>query len=268
VNQQSIVMAADQNGQSCAFFLDPVKGPYVVGGSNGLKWCGKDVVDWWEQVPATLRSACWGVWHPLRNQVIFAFSTGAATSDCNRMLVLDVTEMHEDEDGDLRGGWVVYNGRFTQSRCGVMFSNTLASPRSAARVPYVGNVDGDGLGRYDESAQSDFSTPFGVSVLSGAISTGTHSMQVDRTFVIGVVDVLGNASLTLKQSLGTNGDTVSPRDTTVVLTYSGGIPLLKKFEDAAAQDAWTLQVELADQTLTQPFSLLRWYADITVGASF
>jgi hypothetical protein len=266
VNQQSIVLGHDRTGGACAYFLDPTLGPFTVGGSDGLKWCGKDVKDKWDLFnrDSTGTVPAFGLWHPDRNMVLFWIAT-AAGNPPDTILVLDVTEQYVDKDGDLRGGWTVWTGGlFPAARCGVMFSNTLAATRSRNRVPYVGLDSGTTLLRYDESVTSDNGTAFQASVTSGALAAEPYGIEVQRSYL----RAGASNGVSIQQSLIRNTGDETARTDTVLLNPTGSqTNVLKKFEAAALQDGDTFQVQLGDASaVASAWSLLAWDATIKIGA--
>lgn len=262
MSQQAIVMATDRLGRACCFFIDPIKGPYTVGGSDGLRWCGKDLADLWATITkdASVLS-CHGLWHPDRDQVWFFVGVGTPTYP-NTILVLDVTELRPDEDGDLRGGWTVYDGDIANTKCAVMFSNTLAAARSRVRVPYTGGVSK--LLRYDESVNRDDTTTYLAYVRSGAEAIDAKVVQVNRAYLA----ASAQSGVSVRQSLIRNTGDETARTSDVVLTAVGSeTTVLKKFENTALQDAWCVQVQLGDAAAQNvAWSLLRWWGSVSVGA--
>lgn len=264
VNQQSIVLGQDRRGGACGYFLDPVLGPYMIGGSDGLKWFGKDVKDLWDTVNKEASTvAAFGLWFPERNIVAFWVATGSSNVP-DTVLVCDITEQYVDDEGDLRGGWTVWTGTFAAARCGVMFSNTCATVRARTRVPYVGLDSGTVLLRYDESATSDNSTAFQAYVTSGVLAAETKTIEVKRSYL----RAAAQSGVTIQQSLIRNTGDETARTSTVSLTAVGSqTNVLRKFEDAALQDADAVQVTLGDASaIASAWSLLGWDADLTTGA--
>lgn len=259
--QQAIVMAHDRNGAPCAYFLDPVKGPYVVGGSDGLKWCGKDVATDWATVNRDASTiAAWGVFHSDMEQVIFAVATGGSATP-NLALVLDVTEQEPDEKGDLRSGWTVYDGDFVASRCGVVFSNTLNATRARTKVPYTGG--NSKLLRYDPSVDRDDTTSFQAYVTSGSLVTAARNIQLDRAYT--VADAASGVSIRHRLIRNSGAEN---RDSTLTLTADGTETIvMKKADDAAMQEAWTVQVSLGDAAAANVnWHLYQWRGSLSVGA--
>jgi hypothetical protein len=255
--QQAIVTAVDRAGRPCAYFLDPNRGPYTVGGADGLRWCGKDVADLWATVnkDASVLVAC-GEWFSDRSQVIFLVATGASTTP-NLALVLDPTEMEPDEQGDLRGGWITYDGDWVSSRCIRMFSNTLAATRSSTKVPYTGGASK--LLRYNEAVNQDDTTNFQAYVTSGALTVQHRSIEVKKAYLL----ASAQSGVSVQQSLSRNTGDETARTSTVVLTPTGSqAHVLKKFEDTALQDAWAYQVTLGDAAAQNVAWVLHQYRHV------
>lgn len=265
VNNQSIVLATDKRGRACVYFLDPVLGPYTVGGPNGLAWCGKDVKDVWDTVnhdAATL--VAWGLWYPDRNQVMFWIATGSS-DDPDTLLVLDVTEQYVDEDGDLRGGWTIWTGDFADARCGTLFSNTGALPRSTVKMPYVGlNDSSEKLLRYDEAEEDDDGTTFQAYVTSGLLAQDIANIELQRAYLA----ASGEPGVSIQQTLTKNfGEDAVPPSTTLLTPENGETFVLKKFEDATLAEAWALQVTLGDAAAAaSSWQLYQWRAELLSGA--
>jgi hypothetical protein len=264
VSHQSIVIAQDRNGGECAYFLDPTLGPFVVGGRDGLKWCGKDVKDVWDTFNKDATTVpAFGLWYPDRNVVLFWVATSASNTP-NKILALDTTEQYVDDEGDLRGGWSVWDGTFAAATCGVMFSNTVATTRSRNRVPYVGLTAGTVLLRYSEAATDDNSTPFQAFVTSGALAQETRGIEIQRAYL----RAGASTGVTIQQSFTRNFGDETARTSTVSLTPTGSATkVLKKFEDAALQDGDAVQVTLGDASaVASAWTLESWTAEAKTGA--
>lgn len=262
LNQASIVMAEDRLGRACCYFLDPVKGPYTVGGPDGLRWCGKDVADLWAAVNRDATVTAWGMWNPNQSQVFFFIAIGGPTP--NVVLVLDPTKQTVDEEGDLRGGWTTYDGDFCQARAGTMFSNSLAASRPRTRVPYTGYSGGTKLLRYDETVHQDDTTAFNAVITSGAKVLEARAVEVRKAYLV----ASAQSAVTIRQTIIRNTGDETNRTSDVVLTPVGSeTTVLRKFEDAALQDAWTFQIALGDiATPNVAWQLHQWRATVAAGA--
>ena len=259
--QQAIVVAIDYLGYGACYFLDPVLGPYTVGGTYGLRWCGKDVADIWATVnrDALSLAAC-GEWFPDRSQIIWLLATNGSNSP-NFAIALDPTKMRPDDDNDLRGGWTTYDGDWVKSFCIRTFSNTLNATRSAVRTPYTGGAGK--LLRYDETVQQDDATPFMGYVTSGAQAVEIQSLTVDLAYVVASAET----GVTLQQSFirntGDEVDRVASVDLTPIATET---TVLRKLEDASVTDAWAFQVQLGDPAPANvAWQILQWRARLHTG---
>lgn len=264
VSNQSIVIADAHDGSSAVYFLDPVRGPYTQGGKFGLKWCGKDVKDVWDTFnrDATTLTA-WGLWFPDRNQVKWWIAINGSNTP-NFVLTLDVTEQFLDEDGDLRGGFTTEDGNWAAAMCGCLFSTTMSATRSRTRVPYVGRTSATEILRYDESVTSDNGTTFQAYTTSGALAAETHLFELQRSYL----RAGASSGVSIQQSLVRNFGDETARTSTVSLTASGSeTTVLRKFEDAALQDADAVQVTLGDASATaSAWQLFGWTAEVKPGA--
>lgn len=264
LNNQSIVIAETKAGSSAAYFLDPTKGPYTVGGPHGLRWCGKDVKDLWDTANKNATTlASFALWFPDRNMVLFWIATGSSNTP-DTILALDVTEQQLDDDGDLRGGWSVWTGDYAAAMCGVTFSNTTAATRSNVRVPHVGLTAGTVILKYDESVTSDNSVAFQAYVTSGVVAQESHAIEVRRAYA----RTSAQPGVTLQQSLIRNFGDETNRTSTISLTPTGSqTHLLRKFEDAALQDGDAVQVTLGDvSAVASAWQLHSWSAEVKTGA--
>lgn len=259
----SIVLADDRFGSAACFFCDGVKGPYMVGGLLGLRWIGKDVKDVWTTVNKDASVPVVGVPYPDRNGILWLVATGASDTP-NAGLFLDLGKLTLDEDGDLRGGWTTWTGDLVTSRCAVLFSNTVAATRSRAKVPYLGLTSGTHLYRYDETVQTDNGTTFQAYVTSGVLAKATQQQGVLRSYVRAST----TNGVSLQQSLVRNGGDQTAPTSTVDLTPVGSQTMgLRKFDNAALQDADAIQVTLGDASaLASTWQAFEWAAEITEGA--
>ncbi len=268
--QQAIVVGIDRNGKTACYFLDPVLGPYTVGGPDGLAWCGKDVADIWATVnrDATTCAAS-GEWFPDLSLILWLVAINGSNTP-NFGIGLDPTKMAPDAQGDLRGGWVTWDGDFVSSvpiRC---FSNTLNATRSSKRVPYTGGASK--LLRYDPTVNRDDTTTVQAYVTGGAQVVGTEVTTLDVSYVI----ASAQSGVTLQQTLIRNTSDETPRTSTVPLDPVGSeATVLRKFGasggslDSALTDAWCFQPQIGDSAAANTaWQVNQWRARITQGAEF
>lgn len=262
--QQAIVVAVDRNGQPAAYFVDPVLGPYTIGGPDGFRWCGKDVADVWATVNrnATTVAAC-GDWYPDRSQIIWLVATGASNTP-NLAIVLDPTKLQPDDQGDLRGGWTTYDGDFVSGSAIRCFSNTLAATRSAVRTPYTGGASK--LLRYDETVKQDDATNFQAYVKSGAQAVEHQSITLEKAYLVASANSVSVQQATIRNT----GDETNRTSTVTTTPLGSETTVLTKFEDAALMDAWCFQIQLGDAAAVNANfgTLNQWRARVNVGAEF
>ena len=262
-SHQSLVIATNRAGAERLYFLDERLGPCMVGEGQGAKWCGKDVKDIWDTVNRDAIVPAFGMWYPDRNLLLFWVATNGG-STLNTILALDTTEQFTDEDGDLRGGWAVWTGDFAAATCGMFFSNTLATTRSLARVPYVGLTATTNMYRYDESVTTDNGVAFQAYTTSPVLVKETRALELQRAYL----RANAQTGVSIQQTTVRNTGDETGRVSTVSLAAVGSqTTVLRKFEDAALQDGDAVQVTLGDATaVASAWSLMEWSGEIRVGA--
>jgi hypothetical protein len=260
VNNQSIVQAVDEVGRPCIYFLDPEFGPYRYG-AGGFQRVGKDVQDIWDTVnlEATGQVA-WGMFYKSLNLLIFAVTTGV-NNDPDTMLVFDVTEGRLTDADGVRNGWVVWDGDFAGSRCGVMFG-TLGVTMGTRLIPYVGRNTGTKLLRYDTTKTQDDTTSFRGYLTSGAM-TGPE-LPKNKSVLKAYLLAKASSGVTLTQSWTRNFGDETNRTDTVSLTAAGSESrVLKRFESPELAEAYVAQVTLGDASAAATaFTLERWWAQV------
>jgi hypothetical protein len=258
VSNQSTISAEDELGRPCVYFLDPVRGPYRLG-HDGLKWCGKDVKDLWDTVnlDATGINAH-GVYFERKRQIWFWIATGASQNP-DTMLILDVTEQHADEDGDLRGGWSKWTGTLATCRSSCMMATTLGATMSIGLSPYAGSSSTNVIYKADTTDADDAGTDFQAYVESGAVALAPP--HINKALVKSHLLAKAQSGTTITQTLIRNYGDETNRTSTVSLTAVGSeTHVQRKFEDAAVQDAFLFQVRLGDPAASeQKWQLDHWY---------
>lgn len=262
VNQQSICIGQDENGQEALYFLDPSDGPYRYTPTNGFQWCGKDVKDLWDTFnDAGVLGKAWAVYYADMKQVWFGIATGASDAT-TKILVLDVVTGRATESDGVRGGWTVYTGDLASTRCGAMLPKTIAATMTRALVPYVGQSGLTTILKYDPAVTSDNSMPFQAYIESFGfeIEPVFQNKAVAKSYVLGKAET----GVTLTQTLIRNFGDETNRTDTVVMTAAGSeTRLLKKFEASALVEAFAFQVRLGDSAAAaNAWVIDRWYARV------
>lgn len=162
LNQQGIVMAEDERGNSAIYFMSH-RGVYRLT-IAGLQYVGKDVEDYVSTANLEATNvACCAEYHTAKHQIWWYIATGS-NNDPDTKLCLD-TELLRLEDlpnggGALyRNGWTRHTGLSCAVRCVELFSTTYATTTSRAQVPYVGRSTGTAVYRTD-TGTTDNGTAF------------------------------------------------------------------------------------------------------------
>jgi hypothetical protein len=260
VSNQSIVMAEDEQGRPCLYFLDPELGPYRIG-AGGMQRCGKDVQDIWDTVNHGATSVvAWGTYYKSLNLVIFAVATGAS-NDPDKMLVFDVTEGRAMDADGIRGGWSVWDGDFASARCGCMFASTLGASMGRSLVPYVGKAATTKLLRYNPAATADDATTFRGYIRGGA-KTG-DTLPKDKQVMLAYLLASAESGVTLTLNWIRNfGDETNRTDTVLLTASASESKVLRQFESPDLTGAHTFQAEIGDASAASTaFTLERFWAD-------
>lgn len=136
LNQRSLVIAEDDEGNECLYFMG-TRGPYRLS-PYGLEYLGRDLEAFWKTVDISNRFTPLGLYHEHKRQVWFwltASNPGAVVS--NTLLKLHVRRAKRQGDGTVRGGWSFDTGDIAAVHTAVMFSKTLGATMSKELRPYV-----------------------------------------------------------------------------------------------------------------------------------
>ena len=97
------------------------------------------------------------------------------------------------------------------------------------------------------------------------LAAETKTIEVTRSYL----RAAAQSGVSIQQSLVRNTGDETARTSTVSLTAVGSqTNVLRKFEDAALQDADAVQVTLGDASATaSAWSLLGWDAELTTGSA-
>jgi hypothetical protein len=114
--QRSNFIGEDESGNPCAYFLDPVRGPYRYG-RRGFEWLGYDVLDYCGN--GTLVNQAdyvHGLWDP-----VYLCCRWWVNIDSNdeptTQVVFFPRQSRVQNRGDVRGGWVIHDGLAGQVVC-------------------------------------------------------------------------------------------------------------------------------------------------------
>ncbi len=133
IRHQTIVMAEDENGNPCIYFLS-ARGPYRIGAA-GLQFLGRDIVNEWALV--VLNAKAHAVYHGDKYQVWFYASQNAADTT-NIKFKFDTRKGRPGPSADqIRKGWTTDSGDSAITYASVMFAKTIGASMSLDLKPYV-----------------------------------------------------------------------------------------------------------------------------------
>lgn len=173
INQQSIVLAFDNQGNPVIYFLSEI-GPFRIS-SNGLEFIGWDVRDVWSTVNlgATTQVAH-GVFYPKLLQVWWWVSVGTDNEPTTERIIFDIRQGRAyNVTGEIRRGWSRFSGDSSAARCSMLFSSTVGASMSRGLVPYVGRNTGGStkILKCDTTDLNDDGVPFQAYVETGPLGS-------------------------------------------------------------------------------------------------
>jgi hypothetical protein len=152
IEQECIAVGQDAQGRPAIYFLDPQVGPMIVGPVPPTE-IGAGVRDQWDSVNlAATTKAGWVLDYPAKDEVWFAWATGA-NNDPNILAIYNKGT----------GAWAVWDtgGKIRLSRCAVLFADSLGATMSRDKVPYTGYVSANNtLLRGDTADLDDSGTTY------------------------------------------------------------------------------------------------------------
>lgn len=258
VSQESTFSGEDEVGRPCIYFLDPARGPYRYG-ARGMQWLGYDVQDIWATVnlAATTRVAA-GVYDPEQRACIFWLATGAANvlSESLKFFVREGVS----SGAEVRGGWVRQaEASASTFRTIALLPETFGAAMSRTLKPYLGNSTV--LNRWnDESVQQDAGVSHRSYVTSKAYDLG--AMHQRKRLETAYLQAGASSGVTITQSFTRNFGDETARTSSVLLTAAGTeTRVIKRFQDAALNDANIIQTTLGDSAAAN----VSWTLDEWIG---
>lgn len=187
INQKSIVLGEDENGQPAIYFLSR-RGPYRIA-TAGLEYLGTDIEATFSTInmDADLMPAH-SIYHHRKHQIWWWIATGTSNVP-DTVLVYDVQRGRATDVG-VRGGWTIHTGHLTDAYCSVMYSKELGgSTASYDLKPYFGRHDAnDKIARADEDAV--YSDHDGLGYLSWFRSRAYALGALDKTVRVNGIAVV------------------------------------------------------------------------------
>jgi hypothetical protein len=136
----SLVEAVDENGNPAQYFLDPKVGPMRIG-SNGLEWCGSDIINTWQSVNQSALVPAHGVFYQAKNQVHFWIAVNGSDYP-NMKIIVHCDELSTSQRDGAKRGWVTVpvGDRIASAHCSTAFSDNIDSTdvRGQVIVPFIG----------------------------------------------------------------------------------------------------------------------------------
>lgn len=134
---QTIVMAEDENGRACVYWLSH-KGPYRRG-AGGEQYCGNDIEDIWARVNLDAGNVGHGVYYADKHQIWWWIAIDGNTLP-NSLLKFDTRLgrfVQTSSDSAVLYGWSRGDGTAAGCNTSVMFSDTIGASMSLRLVPYA-----------------------------------------------------------------------------------------------------------------------------------
>lgn len=114
--QRSHFIGEDEAGRPCAYFVDPIRGPYRYG-SRGFEWLGYDVQDYaGNSLLVNSADDIHGVWDP-KYRCCRWWVDVDDDGDPQTQIVFFPRHARANSRGDVRGGWAVHDGLSGRAVC-------------------------------------------------------------------------------------------------------------------------------------------------------
>jgi hypothetical protein len=135
----SVVQGIDQNGSPCLYFTDPNIGPCRISERGGIQQCGRDLETTWERINVNADTVVSrAVYYPDTKQVHWWLAADDEDTPSLRIM-LQTNEQRETEDGDVRGGWTIHEGRSSFAIAACMFAENIDDDTDRSHVlrPFI-----------------------------------------------------------------------------------------------------------------------------------
>lgn len=251
VNQESITIGRDEQGQPALYFLSP-EGPYRIS-TYGVQYMGRDVEDVWATVNLdAANKPTHGVYHPQIHQTWWWVATGTA-DDPNTILVFDnilgraiiYPVGDQPPSAGVRRGWSKFTGDLATCRCSAMFSSTVGASMSRRLKPYGGLVSSLKLLRGDSaSALDDAGTAFQSFVVTRHYeAAGNNYFDVQQP----VVMASAKAGVTIQLTVTADWGAQRPQSVSISLSPASTETYVERLvEGLHAGRATAAQFQLGD----------------------
>ncbi len=262
---RSIVLAEDEHGQPCLYFLS-ADGPYRLGAS-GLQYCGHDVEDLWTNANVndsigTLTNTPHGLYVRFKKQVRWWVATDSVNT-LDKCLVFDVRFGQPSVFGVV-GGWAQWelagDGIGDEDRgakCSVLFGSVASGLTRLPRA-YIATNDLATILEQDTSANTDNTVVFQGYAKSKAYAPA----GLNRTHSMGIATLYALAGSGITMTLSVIRDfAAETRTFTALLTAAGSeTRVVVEFEASETQDATVTQYQIGDSAAVSN----RWTLDALI----
>lgn len=261
--QKSHFIGEDESGNPCAYFLDPVRGPYRYG-ARGFEWLGYDISQYCGG-GALINQADYvhGVWDPI--YLCCRWWVNIDSNDEPQTQVVFFPRLsHVVRRGEVRGGWVVHDGLAGQFVCSCIGvsdnwgsednSNILVGGLARGVSPTTIACIDNSLNNVDNPS---------IDALDGTVFAGVIESKAFAAPVPQIVTQIGQAYLQAKASSGAQitqgilrnfglGGVVTPQGVSTVdlASTAAEAHVLRKFASIEGLvDQFAFAVRLEDVTM-------------------
>lgn len=252
--ENSIFTGQDELGRPCVYWLDETAGPYRYG-ANGLQWLGYDVRDEWALFNWTAAEfkRAHGCFHN-DTQTAFFWITQSDTigvGSPNRLLRFNARLGKDTGPTGVRFGWTADSGDYAAALGSVIIRksvNGAGASASAIFQPVV--ATGPKLLVRDPTQITDDGTVYVASVRSKVIDFSGAPFQVKQLVMDWLYLQAPRVATAMQVALFRNfidqAPTVAAKTLAPPAQFAESRVLLR-YEGLNSQDAFALQIELADQ---------------------
>lgn len=243
----SIFSGADEYGQPCIYFLDPLIGPSRLG-VEGLQLIRGLRKTWTRINRLATGIVSHGVYYPDKRQARWWVA-----ADSNNYpslgLCLQVNETTENTAYEVSRGWSLFNGHLAQAYCSgivnVEILNSMGAIATISRRPYIGLPQPSLLQQCDLLSTDDGQT-YSASILTRPIIFNTLLGKWGVLICALLADPMPTTTLKISLIRDFGAET---QPVTVTLNPSGGLTqleVLKELDNLNISEATAIQFEFSD----------------------
>lgn len=258
LSDTSCILAEDESGAPCVYFLDPTDGPRRIAVGGQMQWLGRDVADLWRTLNKDFVGA-WGEYDSTNKEIVWYVATGSATAP---NLILYFSIPHGESQGYIvRKGWAQWTGNAASFLTGVMF------PKSAGNEEVlIGGGDHKVLARFLDTRTHDFgfnsgapNTPvddptdttdrtayyaaYGISKAYLQLGGTWRKKRLTEAYLLAAASSGAQITQTLRADFGL----INTQTSAVSLTATGSETRTRqRFENADLGDWIAIQIQLGD----------------------